>query len=144
MSRAPSKAPPRSAGQSGAWTPQHFPNEQSRAHGACKLSPLASIPSSATAKEAILNTASGEPRHPLNAGRQYPGIDGRGFLGISRRLYFGIGGRHHLGMDGRLPSESAPSAQGLLDDRNVGTICFSLISPAGFKAKPMQIHFFLP
>jgi hypothetical protein len=55
---------PRSAVRSGVWTPQHFPNEQSRAHGACKLSPLASIPSSATAKEAILNTASGEPRHP--------------------------------------------------------------------------------
>jgi len=46
-------------------------------------------------------------RHPLSAGRQYPGIDGRGFLGIRGRLYFGIEGRHHLGMDGRLPSESA-------------------------------------
>src|ERR1700733_8889747 len=53
-------APPQSAGQSGVWTPRRFPNEQSRAPGACKLSPLASIPSSATAKEAILNTASGE------------------------------------------------------------------------------------
>lgn len=47
------------------------------------------------------------PRHPFNAGRQYPGIDGRGFLGISGRGYFGTGGRHHLGIGGRLPSESA-------------------------------------
>jgi len=41
--------------------PQRIPNEQSRAPGACKLSPLASIPSSTTAKEAILNTASEAP-----------------------------------------------------------------------------------